>query len=107
MFLMPGIILVPLFLIAGGFWAFGPGWSWIPFNAIFWTFALVTLAANPSHLVMATPMSANSSSATFSFTLLLSIAISAAVFVRGRNWELIPSGAVFVVSAYMWRRLRS
>jgi hypothetical protein len=98
---------MPLFLIAAGFWAFGPPWSWIPFNAIFWLLTLITLAARPSRLAVTTPMAAQSTSSTFSLNLILSIALAAAMFFRERYWELIPCTAVFLISGYMWPRLRT
>ena len=105
--MFPGIILIPLFLIAGGFWAFGPHWSWTPFNAVFWLVTFITLAARPNRLVMTSPMAAQSMSATFSLTLILSIAVAAALFFRERYWELITCGAVFLASGYIWPRLRT
>jgi len=105
--MFPGIILMPLFIVAGGFWAFGPAWSWIPFNAAFWLLTLITLAANPNRLAVKTPMAAQSTSATFSLILILAIAMAAALIFRERYWELILCGAVFVVSGFMWPRLRT
>lgn len=105
--MFPGIIMMPIFLIGAGLWAFGPAWSWIPFNALFWTLTLITLAARLDRIAVTTPMAAQSTSATFSLTLLLSIAIAVALLYRGRYWELVPCGAVFLASGFMWPRLRS
>lgn len=105
--MFPAIVLIPLFLVAGAFWAFGPAWSWIPFNAIYWLFTLITLAAKPSRLVIAAPMAAQSASSTFSLTLLLSIGIAVVLFFDERYWELIPCGAVFLASGFVWPRLRT
>lgn len=105
--MFPGMVLIPLFLITGAFWAFGPAWSWIPFNALFWLLTIITLIAGPSRIAITTPMAAQSTSSTFSFTLLLAIGIAVALFLFGRYWELVLCGAVFLVSGLMWPRLRT
>jgi hypothetical protein len=62
--LMPGALLMPLYLLAAGFWAFGPAWSWAPFNLLFWTAMILTIAAGPRRVAATTPMSAHSMSRT-------------------------------------------
>ena len=104
---MPGIILIPLFVITGAFWAFGPSWSWIPFNLLFWLLTIITLLARPSRIAVTAPMTAQSTSGTFSLTLLLAIAIAVALFFYDRYWELILCGAVFLSSGLIWPRLRT
>jgi hypothetical protein len=105
--MLPGILLMPIFLVAGGLWAFGPTWSWIPFNALFWLLAVITLVAGPRRLSLMSPISAQSTSATLSLTLLLSIGIAAALIFYERYWELVPCVAVFLVSGLLWPRLRT
>jgi hypothetical protein len=103
----PAIILIPIFVAAGAFWAFGPEWSWVPFNALFWFLAGVSLMAGPSQMAIRYPSAAQSVSGTFSLTLLLSIGIAVALFFYGRYWELVLCAAIFLVSGQLWPRLRS
>ncbi len=107
MFLMPGILLMPVFVIAAAFWAFGPTWSWIPFNAVFWLLAVITFAAGPRRVTLMSPMSAQSTSGTFSLTLLLFIGVAAVLIFHERYWEMVLCAAVFLVSAFLWPRLRT
>ena len=90
--MFPGILLMPAFLIAAGFWAFGPTWSWIPFNSIFWLLAAITfVAGGPRRVILMSPMSAQSTSGTFSLTLLLSIGVAAVLIFHERYWEPVYS----------------
>ena len=104
--MFPGKVLVSIFLISGGFWAFGPTWSWIPFNAVFWILTLATLAAGPYRVALTTPMTAQSVSSAFSFTLLGSIFIGLSLVFHQRYWELILCCGVFLTSGLMWPKLR-
>jgi hypothetical protein len=47
-------------------WVAGAAWSWIPFNVIFWLLTLVTLVAGPRRIAVTSPISAQSTSSTFS-----------------------------------------
>lgn len=104
---LPALLLMPLFLAGAVLWVFGPWWSWIPFNSLFALLAIVTALAGPSRIRFSTPIAAQSTSSTFSLTLLLAIAISVGLLFQGRYWELILSALVFLVSALMWPLLRS
>ena len=105
--MLPGLVLMPIFLGAGVFWVFGPGWSWIPFVAIYAIFTIVTLVAGPTRIVHETPSAAQSTSSTFTFTMFLVIAIAVGVVFNRQLWELILSTVVLLSSAALWPRLRT
>jgi hypothetical protein len=100
-----GALLMPLFLLAAGFWVFGSMWNWVPFNVIFWLITIATIAARPSRVAVNAPMSAQSMSGIFALTLLLAIGIGVALFFYERYWEILLCAAVFIASGLMWPRL--
>ena len=104
---MPGCLLIPVFVVCAVFWVFGPAWSWVPFMVIFVIVTLMTLIAGPSRIVLETPSAAQSTSSTFSLTMLLAIAMAIGLFLKGRYWELILCVIVFIVSGLTWPRLRT
>lgn len=85
----PALLLMPMFLVGAVLWVFGPWWGWMPFNSLFALVTIVTLLAGPSRIRYTTPTAAQSTSSTFSLTLLLAIAISVGLLFQGRYWELI------------------
>ena len=104
---MPGCLLIPVFLVCAAFWVFGTAWSWIPFIVIFMIVTLITLIAGPSRIAIETPSAAQSTSSTFSLTMLLAIALAIGLFFKGRYWELILCVIVFIASGLIWPRLRT
>jgi len=104
---LPALLLMPMFLVGAALWVFGPWWSWIPFSSLFALLTIVTLLAGPSRIRFATPIAAQSTSSTFSLTLLLAIATGVGLLFQGRYWELILCALVFIVSALMWPLLRT
>lgn len=105
--MFPGPLLILVFFGFGAFWAFGPDWSWLPFNVLFWLLVVISIAAGPARMAIMYPITAQSVSSTFSLTLFLSIAVAVALTLHGRYWELLLCGAVFLVSGLLWPRLRS
>ena len=105
--MLPGLVLMPVFVGTGAFWVFGPGWSWIPFVAIYTLVTMVTLVAGPSRIVLEAPSAAQSSSSTFSLTMLLAVAIAIGLGFKGRFWELGLCAGVLLSSAALWPRLRT
>jgi len=105
--MLPGLVLMPIFVGAGIFWIFGPGWSWIPFIAIYAIIMMVTLVAGPTRIVHEAPSAAQSTSSTFSLTMLLAIAIAVGIVFNRQLWELILSTGVLISSAALWPRLRT
>lgn len=105
--MFPGILLSPLFWITGAFWAFGPAWSWIPFNVAFWVLTVVTLLAGPGKIAATAPMASQSTSSTFSLAMLLAVGIAVALLFYGRYWEIALCAAVFLISGQLWPRLRT
>ena len=105
--MLPGLALMPVFVGAGAFWVFGPGWSWIPFVAIYALVTMVTLVAGPTRIVLEAPSAAQSISSTFSLTMLLAIAIAIGLGFKGRFWELSLCAGVLLSSAALWPRLRT
>lgn len=109
--LMPGCLLVPIFLAAGLFWVFGPDWSWLPFNVVFAVLAITVFGAGPTRIVTQAPSAAQSTSHTFAVTFLLAVGIAIGLFFKGRYWELILSGIIFLLSAViagkLWGLLRT
>ena len=104
---MPGCLLTPLFMVFAAFWVFGPAWSCIPFMLIFLIVTLITYIAGPSRIAFETPSAAQSTSSTFSLTMLLAIAIAIGLFFKGRYWELFLCVVVFIISGLTWPRLRT
>ena len=98
---------MPVFIASAAFWVFGPAWSWIPFMAIFVIVTLITLIAGPSRIALEAPSAAQSTSSTFSLTMLLAIAMAIGLFLKGRYWELILCVIVFIISGLTWPRLRT
>ena len=104
---MPGCLLMPIFLICGAFWVFGPSWSWIPFNFVFGLLAIITMIAGPSRITYQAPSAAQWTSSTFSLTLFLSIAIGIGLLFKERYWEIVLCVIVLLISAIMWPKLRT
>jgi hypothetical protein len=105
--MFPGCLLVPVFLALGLFWVFGPSWSWIPFVALFGLLVVLVLAAGPDRVATESPTAAQSTSGTFSATLLMAIGIAIGLLIQARYWDLIPCGTIFAISAALWPRLRA
>jgi len=105
--MIPFIPLVPIFIIAGIFWIFGPAWSWLPFIIIFLLFFVITILARPSKISDYAPTAAQSSSSTFTATMILSIPIAIGILIRGRYWEIVFCLFIFISSAILWPKMSS
>ncbi len=104
---MPGCLLIPIFIACGIFWIFGPNWSSVPFLLVFGVLTAITLVAGPSKIAVQTPSAAQSTSSTYSLTMLLSIGIGIGLFFKERYWELIFCVFIFLLSGLIWPRLRT
>ena len=104
---MPGCLLMPIFIACGIFWVFGPDWSCVPFLAVFGILTAITLVAGPSRVAVKTPSAAQSTSGTYSLTMILSIGIGVGLFFKERYWELIVCLVIFLISGFIWPRLRT
>jgi len=104
---MPGCLLMPIFIACGIFWVFGPDWSCVPFLLVFGVLTAITLVAGPSRIAVQTPSAAQSTSSTYSLTMLLSIGIGIGLFFKERYWELIICVIILLMSGLIWPRLRT
>jgi len=56
--MLPGLILMPVFIGTAAFWIFGPTWSWTPFTSVFVLLTLITLVASPARIKSEAPSAA-------------------------------------------------
>ena len=105
--MLPGLILMPVFIATAAFWVFGPTWSWAPFTSVFILLTLITLVASPARIKSETPSAAQSTSSTFSLTMLLAVAIAIGLGIMGRYWEMALCVVILLTSAMLWPSLRT
>jgi len=105
--MLPGLILMPVFIATAAFWIFGPTWSWAPFTSVFILLTLITLVASPARIKSETPSAAQSTSSTFSLTMLLAVAVAIGLGIMGRYWELVLCVGILLTSAILWPSLRT